>query len=379
MSPEPGTRDRESGPEPNERPPLTALIVPRPGEAVTGPKLTATLAAIGRRARVLVAGADTDSQLPDPAEAAAEPPASGYVAFLHPGDLPDVDALSVAISELEADAEADLLLGAVRSRESRGGRIHAPPANTVGAEQMLGDGCLAPASLLVDVAIPGLAEALESFGSGTPAAGMLSLLVGGRLRTSDRVLATVDEDPAADWWTDDSTLAALAELARSPKARERGLAQPLRRELLGRVLNERPMLGQPWRLPDFSDQIDDPEQLRELVADLLWTIERQADSLLVLGGAWDDVPISPSPETGGLYDLELVRRDDEIARLRATEQDLRGRLEDLRRRVTELRQARAADAGTIAELRAGGRGVGSGAIRALLGRLPGRGRRGTGS
>ena len=383
MSQESGTRGRESGPAPTERPTLTLLIVPSTGEPLVGPKLAATLAAAGSDARVLVAGADTESPLPDRAEALGEPPAGGYVAFLHPGDVPDPEALSAAVDELEADEGADLLLGAVRGGDPRGGEIHLPPADPVGAEQLLGDACLAPASLLVDAASPGLIEALESFSSGAPTAGMLSLLIGGRPRTSDRVLATVDRDPAADWWTDDDALAALAELARSPRARARGVARPLRRELLGRLLNERPILGQPWRLPDLTDDMQDPEQLRELVDDLIWTLERQADSLLVLGGGWDDAPISASPETGELFDLELVRRDDEITRLRATESELRGRLEDLRRRVTELRRARAADATVIAELR-GDRGwAGRGAIRrlsgALRGRLSRRGRRGAGS
>jgi hypothetical protein len=378
MSQESGTRDRGRGPDPTERPPLALLIVPRPGEPPVGPKLAATLAAAGSEARVLVAGADPESPLPERAEALGEPPAGGYLAFLHPGDEPDLGALSAAIAELEADEEADLLLGAVRSVNPRGGRVQPPPPDPVGAEQLLGDGCLAPGSVLVDAATPGLAEALEAFSSGAATAGMLGLLIGGRPRTSERVLATVDEDPAADWWTDDVTLAALAELAGSPRARARGVARRLRRELLSRLLNERPILGQAWRLPEFTAERQDSEQLRDLVDDLLWTLERQADSLLVLGGGWDDVPISPSPETGELFDLELVRRDDEITRLRATEQDLRGRLEDLHRRLTELRNARAADARVIAELRTGRRGAGRGAIRALRRILPARGQRGAG-
>ncbi len=348
MPQEPGTRDRSRGVERAARPALALLTVPRPGERLDGePEL---------------------------------PPEDGYVAFLHRGDEPDLEALHAAIAELDADDDADLLIGAVRVDGAGGGRVHLPPPDPVGVEQLLADGCLAPASLLASAAIPGLPQALEAFGSGA-VAGTIALMIGGRPRTSDRVLATVAEDPAAGWWTDDDALAGLAELARSPLARERGVARPLRRELLSRALNERPILGQPWRLPDLAADDHDAEQLRELLDDLLWTIERQADSLLVLGGEWDEAPISPSPETGELFDLELVRRDDEITRLRVTEQELRERLGDLRRRLTEIRAARAADARLIADLRraaaVGGRGRGRAAIRAVRRWLPARGGRDT--
>ncbi|HKJ35371.1 MAG TPA: hypothetical protein VKA36_02280 [Solirubrobacterales bacterium] len=302
--------------------------------------------------QILVAGPAPDP-LPAPARPLAGSAPAAVIALAQPGDRPDPAGIRAAAAELVKSDEIDVLIGVV-THGADAGSAHRPPATPVTPAALLSEARVPPASVTVDAREGGparLEAALEALGQGRTAAGMLELLASAEIGSHDRVVAHVAEDPAAGWWSDERGLAELAELARSDLAAEHGLSGGLRRRALNLAFNERPVLGRPWAMPDLLGPGDDPERLRELIDDLVWALERQADSLLVLEGEWERQPIPPSPETGEVIDTELFDRDSEIRRLRQTEGILREQLADLHERLRSCGRARERDAEAMRGLR----------------------------
>jgi hypothetical protein len=328
------------------------LVVPGPDDELDADALGRTIAALGGEAPgpVLVAGA-TEAALPAGATASESAPEAGLVALAQPGDEPDPEAIRSAARALIADERGKVFLGAVRCGPD-GERLHPPPSPPIGPEVLLAEVRIPPASVLVDAGSGCLEGAFEALRAGATATGLMLLLDSAEAIAGDLVLARVADDPAAGWWSDERGLAELAELAGSELAAERGLAASLRRRLLNLAFNERPVLGRPWHLPDLASDADGPERLREVIDDLIWALERQADSLIALEGGWPRQPIPPSPETGEVIDTELFDRDAEIRRLRETETILREQVAELHERLRDQGEARRRDAAALRRLRA---------------------------
>jgi hypothetical protein len=133
----------------------------------------------------------------------------------------------------------------------------------------------------------------------------------------EAVVADVLWDPQRHGLDPDYRIELLQTLAQSPVGRHGPAAASIRRELLSRVFLDGRMLPSGFDATTLADS--HPDALRELVADLQWTLEQQGRQLAALWRGWPRTPPAEEP-------YRLDRPEDELSELRIEQLESDNRL-----------------------------------------------------